>query len=152
MVFCKSWCRKWGRAPRYWSHAHVHWSNYTNVKTAAPVSKHGLHEDSTLQVLLSVKWNFFLCFRPLFNIFRLSFLCLDYFLCGNRLEVFDLSTSQGLGRDDRTGQREGEGRKEGRKGCVIMIELDSRKDQVFCLVSLGNKSYLHLGCSVWSYY
>lgn len=95
---------------------------------------------------------FFLCFLPLFNFFHLSFWCLDYFLCGNRLKVFDLPTSQGLGRDDGTGQREGEGRKEGRKGCVVMIELDSRKDQVFCLVSLGNKSYLHLGCSVWSYY
>lgn len=80
--------------------------------------------------------------------FHLSFLCLDYFLCGNRLKLFELPTSQGLGRDNGTGQREGGGRKEGRKGCVVMIELDSRKDQVFCLVSLGNKPYLHLGCSV----
>lgn len=62
--------------------------------------------------------------------------------------MFDVPTSQGLGREDCTGQREGGGRKEGRKGCVVMIELDSRKDQVFSLVSLGNKSYLHLGCSV----
>lgn len=41
------------------------------------------------------------------------FLCLDYFHCGNRLKLFDLPTSQGLGRDNSAGQREG-GRKEGR--------------------------------------
>lgn len=43
---------------------------------------------------------------------------------------------------------QGRGREEeGRKGCVVAA-LDSRKDQVFGLVSLGNKSYLHLRCTV----
>lgn len=88
------------------------------------------------------------CLLCLTLFFARHFLCLDYFHCGNRLKVFDLPTSQGLERDNSAGQREGGGREEGRKGCVVMIELDSRKDQVFCLVSLGNKSYLHLGCSV----
>lgn len=100
----------------------------------------------------SLRWNFSLHLLFLFNYFLVFllviFLCLDYFHCGNRLKLFDLPTSQGLGRDNSAGQREGGGREEGRKGCVVMIELDRRKDQVFCLVSLGNKSYLHLGCSV----
>lgn len=80
------------------------------------MSKPGLHEDSSSgpaphQMVTHLNGTIF---SPVASfVFHLSFLCLDYFLCGNRLKLFDLPTSQGLGRDNSIGQREGGGRKEG---------------------------------------